>query len=87
MTKHERDVQDQGFERVSLQCFALAGAVFPSPRRGLRICKDLGPGCVREDVTRTLEPESFNLGTADLAFRRETTTTKQAVPLALFLGI
>lgn len=49
--------------------------------------QDLGPGCVYEDVTGTLELESFNLRTIDLAFRRETTTTKQAVLLALLLGI
>lgn len=50
--------------------------------------QDLGPGGVCEDVTGTLELDSFNLGTTDLAFRREaTTTTTQAVPLALFLGV
>lgn len=48
--------------------------------------QDLGPGCVYEDVTGTLELDMFTLETIDLAFRRET-TTNQAMPLALLLGI
>lgn len=62
------------------RCLSVATARTPD-------LQDLGPGCVDEDVTGTLELDSFNLGTVDLAFRRETTTTKQAVPLALLLGI
>lgn len=48
--------------------------------------QDLGPGCVYEDVTGTLELDMFTLESIDLAFRRET-TTNQAMPLALLLGI
>lgn len=47
--------------------------------------QDLGPGCVYEDVTGTPELDMFNLGTIDLAFRRET-TTNQAMPLSAVTG-
>lgn len=86
VTKHEmsRIVGWKGFTTVFCtswsRCLSVATAWTPD-------LQDLGPGCVYEDVTGTLELDSFNLGIVDLAFRREMTTTKQAVPLALLLGV
>lgn len=85
VTKHEMSRIEgwKGFTTVFRtrwsRCPLLATAWTPD-------LQDLGPGCVCEDVTGTLELDMFTLETIDLAFRRET-TTNQAMPLALLLGI
>lgn len=84
VTKHEMSRIEgwKGFTTVFRtrwsRCPLLATAWTPD-------LQDLGPGCVCEDVTGTLELDMFTLETIDLAFRRE--TTNQAMPLALLLGI